>query len=84
MPTGAVAFTYAHFGTGTGPIYLDDVACSGSEDSLIECSRSPFVSCSSGHWEDAGVRCQGNTYMHIIQLQVRYLCTTHAKYKLFM
>ena len=59
MPTGAVAFAYAHFGTGTGPIYLDDVACSGSEDSLIECSRSSFVSCSSGHREDAGVRCQG-------------------------
>ena len=59
MLTGAVAFTYAHFGTGTGPIYLDDVACSGSEDSLIECSRSSFVSCSRGHREDAGVRCQG-------------------------
>ena len=70
MPTGAVAFTYAHFGTGTGPIYLDDVACSGSEDSLIECSRSSFVSCSRGHREDAGVRCQGNTYLHIAHFTV--------------
>ena len=57
--TDAVAFTYAHFGTGTGPIYLNNVDCSGSEDSLTECSRSSFVSCSSGHREDAGVRCQG-------------------------
>ena len=38
FPPDAVAFTYAHFGTGTGPIYLNNVDCSGSEDSLIECS----------------------------------------------
>ena len=54
--TGAVA---ARFGAGIGPIYLDDVECNGSESSLTDCSHSFFVSCSSGHREDAGVRCQG-------------------------
>ena len=59
MPAGAVAFRSAAFGPGTGPILLDNVDCSGSEDSLINCSHSSFVRCSSGHSEDAGVRCQG-------------------------
>jgi len=59
VSTDAVAFSRAHFGAGTGTIYLDNVGCSGSEANLIDCSRSTSVSCSSGHSEDAGVRCQG-------------------------
>ena len=59
IPTGAVAFSYAHFGAGTGTIYLDDVGCTGSETRLIDCSRSSSVYCYRGHSEDAGVRCQG-------------------------
>ena len=59
LSTDAVAFSRAHFGAGTGTIYLDNVGCSGSEANLIDCSSSSSVSCSSGHSEDAGVRCQG-------------------------
>ena len=61
MLTDAVAFSSAHFGTGAGPIHLDNVACSGSESNLIDCSYSSFVTCSRGHREDAGVRCQGRS-----------------------
>ena len=57
-PTDAIAFTNAHFGAGTGTIYLDNVGCTGSENNLIDCPRSSIVSCTSGHTEDAGVRCQ--------------------------
>ena len=60
MSAGVVPFSAAHFGAGIGPIYLDNVECSGSESRLIDCLYSSFVSCSSGHSEDAGVRCQGN------------------------
>jgi len=55
----AVAFSRAHFGAGTGTIYLDSVGCTGTEANLIDCSRSSSVTCYSGHSEDAGVRCQG-------------------------
>ena len=49
------AFSYAFFGRGTGPIHMDNVACSGSEEDLIDCSfTSPFY---DSHYEDAGVRC---------------------------
>ena len=54
-----MAFSRAHFGAGTGPIYLDDVACRGSEGRLTDCPRNSTVTCMNGHSEDAGVRCQG-------------------------
>ena len=59
IPTDAVAFGNAHFGAGTGTIYLDNVECTGSENNLIDCPRSSSVSCFGSHSEDAGVRCQG-------------------------
>ena len=59
MYTDAVEFVSAHFGPGTGLIYLDSVGCSGSESRLIDCSRASVVSCFNAHLEDAGVRCQG-------------------------
>ena len=55
----AVAFSNAHFGAGTGSQFLDGVSCSGSETMLTSCSSSSTIYCSSGHNEDAGVRCQG-------------------------
>ena len=54
----AVAFTNVHFGSGTGPIHLDNVGCSGGESNLTDCPRSFTVSCYR-HYDDAGVRCQG-------------------------
>ena len=59
VSTGAVAISSAHFGAGTGQIYLDDVACSGSESNLLDCLHNFNVTCTNGHSQDAGVKCQG-------------------------
>ena len=48
----------AHFGQGSGDIVLDDVACTGLETNIRECSASTSHNC--GHHEDAGVVCSGN------------------------
>lgn len=42
---------------GSGPIWLDDVVCTGSESSLTECVHSGWLVHNCDHLEDAGVWC---------------------------
>ncbi len=46
---------------GTGPIYLDNVACSGNEERLIDCLYDPHTE-DCDHTEDIGIRCQGESH----------------------
>ncbi|XP_025101795.1 uncharacterized protein LOC112568406 isoform X40 [Pomacea canaliculata] len=47
----------AAYGQGTGPINLDDVNCTGSETTLVNCAANSWSTHDCGHQKDAGVKC---------------------------
>ena len=55
---GAHALINAHYNSSSGPIYLDDVGCEGSESSLMECNLDRDIT-ECDHSQDAGVSCRG-------------------------
>ncbi|NWX94002.1 DMBT1 protein, partial [Nothoprocta pentlandii] len=49
----------SHFGQGSGPIWLDDVSCAGTEIALSQCRSRPWGQSNCNHGEDASVVCAG-------------------------
>ncbi|KAF3827987.1 hypothetical protein GH733_001222 [Mirounga leonina] len=49
----------AHFGPGSGNIFLDNLQCSGVELHLGQCAHSGWSEHNCGHHEDAGIICSG-------------------------
>ena len=54
-----IAYSNAHFGSGSGPIFLDDVRCTSTSSQLLECYSRPILSHNCIHSADAGVGCEG-------------------------
>ena len=52
-----MALSFAFFGQGSGPIWLDDVSCTGLETELLECPHNGIGLHNCIHFEDASVRC---------------------------
>ena len=66
--TGAVVVPRT-FGRGSGPILLDDVTCTGTENTIFQCSSKPIGQNNCQHREDVGVRCQvGKSMYHCCQV----------------
>uniref|UniRef100_A0A3B1ILP1 SRCR domain-containing protein n=1 Tax=Astyanax mexicanus TaxID=7994 RepID=A0A3B1ILP1_ASTMX len=55
------AVSESHFGSGSGPIWMDDVDCSGSESTLKKCQMRGWGKHNCNHSTDAAVICSGKT-----------------------
>lgn len=71
--SGAVAYTTYEGGLQINPVHLEYVACSGSEDALVNCIHSPLGELSSGYCVDYpaeyAVYCPRKLYRYHSQLQ---------------
>ena len=45
------------FGAGEGPIWMDDVECTGSEESILNCTHRGFGVHNCNHRADVGIVC---------------------------
>ena len=77
-PLGAVALT-SGFTNGAGPIWLDNVRCTGLESDLTSCPANAIGQHNCVHIEDAGVRCQPATSKRIIMFLI-WACTLTLLY----
>ena len=62
----AIALTWAAFGRGTGPVYLNNVRCTGTESSLLSCSHREIGVTYCSHSRDAGVVCPSRTLVKLV------------------
>ena len=61
FPTGAFAFT-GRYTESFKSIYINDLNCNGSEESVWECSHNRIEGYSCNHRQDASVMCQGTQF----------------------
>ena len=72
-PSAIRAYQRATHGQGTGRIVLDDLFCTGSESSLLDCpSFTPAGTHNCQHSEDASVQCENDISKWVISIYYYY------------
>jgi deleted-in-malignant-brain-tumors protein 1 len=53
---------YNQYGSGYGPIWLDDVSCYGYEWSLVDCGHTGWGVSNCNHYQDVAISCNSDQY----------------------
>ena len=76
---GAVTtYSSAHFGRGSGIIWLDNLRCTGSESTLFDCPHNGAGSHDCSHYSDAGVTCKQSILLFISTTLGKFICTLYT------
>jgi len=59
-----------HYGSGTGQIWLDDLQCTGSETSFINCTHNGWAVHSCLHTQDVSIVCGDGTLRTLLHWSV--------------
>ena len=60
LGSSGISYKSAYFGQGTGPIWLDNIACVGNESTLARCGHLGLnITRNCSHSKDVGVTCFG-------------------------
>ena len=66
---GVEVLTDSQFGDGTGPIFLNQLQCTGTETSLLRCRQFTELGLHfCDHSQDVGVRCIGKEVFFFYKL----------------
>ena len=81
---GTQVLPISEFSQGSGPIFLDEVACDGEEERLMECAGTAPGLHTCTHNQDVAIRCIGKHYYEVPDSRVvfpptllrKHVCTT--------
>ena len=81
--SGNLQHQSSSFGEGTGPIFIQQTHCSGSESSLLDCRRDtiPITYANCNHFHDAGVTCEGTAHCSTLYISISIQIVA---YKIYM
>ena len=80
MPKGAIPYLNSFYGNTSGPIWLDNVHCTGSESNILNCTHNGIGRLSSvcDHRDDSGVECPGELLDLCLKV-LACMCFTKAR-----